>query len=104
MRRLLLVTLGLLVAGGAYAAPGWQYAVHPINMRSNKAYIFFRTTESNVGGCSTNDYYVVPNAYDKKSALSILLTAYTAGLTVDVYVSGCDPSVGRPVVTDVQLH
>jgi hypothetical protein len=104
MRRPLLVTLCLLAASGADAAAGWQYGVHPTNMRSNRAYISFKTTESNVGGCSTNDVYVVPTAYDKKSALSILLTAYTAGLTVDVYVNGCDPSSGRPLVTDVELH
>jgi len=103
MRPLLLI-LCLVAAGGADAAAGWQYGVHPINMRSNKGYVFFRTTEAIVGGCPTSDYYAVPAANDDKSALSILLTAYTAGLTVDVFVGGCDSTLCAPTVTNVQLH
>jgi hypothetical protein len=113
-----LIFTGLLInSSGALAVSQWialaggsETGLHPYRIRSSINFIAFNTTEimpTNLG-CETNDVYIIPSANDSKSALSILLTAYTTGQTIAIYVNGCDKvaaqgGTGRPIVTDVLL-
>lgn len=117
MKKFLALMLLAGMAPGAHAVEGWYTAlpgqqmgtggpgVHPVRMRTNQSLIGFAITEAGpVAGCDMADLFTVPNQYNAGSVLTLLLFAYSNNLTVDIYIKGCDPSSGRPMVTDVQLH
>lgn len=92
---------------GAAAGASWVNSVHGMNMRSSSSFISFSTTEpmQNPAGCGRSDIYVVNSSVDYKSALAILLSAYSLGTTVSIYLGAtCDPSTGAPLVTDVMIN
>lgn len=71
-----------------------------------------RTAISLVGGnpnadpviCQSVDNLVLETGHaDFKYLWSIVLSAYLQERAIDVYIKGCDPLLGYPIVTDVRL-
>lgn len=117
MKKLLALMLLAGFAPVAGAVQGWYTAlpsqqmglggpgVHPAKMRTNESVIGFAITEAGpVAGCQLSDIFTVPNRYNSNAVLTLLLFAYSNNLAIDIYINGCDPLSGRPMVTDVQLH
>ena len=60
----------------------------------------------NPAACPTADSYILRDPLLNKDALAILLTSYTSGTNVQVYLSSslCDTLTGRPLITQVGLN
>jgi hypothetical protein len=61
-----------------------------------------------IGGCYSNDFYIIKSANNAKMILALLLTANVTGRTIKIYVpddaTKCDAESGRPNVTDVTIE
>lgn len=97
----------LLCASQAHAT--WYFGLTLRDVRAQNAdgQVSFRTLEplNNPANCANTDYYGVRPDRGPELALTVLLTAYTTGKKIDIYVydSECD-MWGRPSVKSVRIR
>jgi len=108
MRMVTIIAI-LFYSVNIHAAGMWHFGLNVKDVTAqNKAnQTAFRVMEeiNNPAGCPNTDYYGIRSDAGPQFAMSILLTAYTSGKKVDVYVvdNQCD-AFGRPSVTDVRIR
>lgn len=75
---------------------------------TNGEYILLAPQQAvqNPANCPSPSAYVLRDPVINKDTLAILLTAYTSGTNVQVYLSStlCDTPTGRPLITQVGLN
>lgn len=109
MKNMIIAAAMLLISFSIHAYDGWSGAnkIASIRVYSSTAVLITMPGANNPKGCSETTYIVLANADSEsgKRQYSALLTAYAAGKSVNLALTGCSGggTNGWPVIEQVWL-